>query len=96
MAPATSGKIDMMGTNTAPPVFAKFLKKEILGEMGHLLFALLNAFSASGYHIRLADTLPKATLDKSTKARQPAAASSRRGAWRYRQARRYRLNELPR
>jgi hypothetical protein len=32
--------------------------------MGRLLFSLLNAFSVSGYHIRLADNLPQAGLDK--------------------------------
>ena len=56
--------IVMSGTSAAPAVFAKFLKSEILGEMGRLLFNLLNAFSVSGYHIRLADNLPQAALDK--------------------------------
>ncbi len=54
----------MVATSTAPAVYAKFLKNEILGEMGRLLFSLLNAFSVSGYHIRLADNLPQAALDK--------------------------------
>ena len=54
----------MLATPTAPGVFAKFRKTEILGEMGRLLFSLLNAFSVSGYHIKLADNLPHAALDK--------------------------------
>src|SRR5258706_11319176 len=54
----------MLATPTAPGVFAKFRETEILGEMGRLLFSLLNAFSVSGYHIRLADNLPPAALDK--------------------------------
>ena len=56
--------IVMAGTSAAPAVFAKFLKSEILGEMGRLLFNLLNAFAASGYHIKLANNLPQAALDK--------------------------------
>jgi hypothetical protein len=47
-----------------PAVFAKFQKTEILGEMGRLLFSLLNAFSVSGYHISLFDSLPAEALDK--------------------------------
>jgi hypothetical protein len=58
------GKIDMVGTTAPPAVFARFMKNEILGEMGRLLFNLLNAFAVSGYHIRLADNLPHAALDK--------------------------------
>jgi hypothetical protein len=54
----------MVQTATAPAVFAKFLKTDILGEMGRLLFSLLNAFSVSGYHISLFDSLPKERLDK--------------------------------
>jgi hypothetical protein len=54
----------MVGTSAAPAVYAKFRKNEILGEMGRLLFSLLNAFAVSGYHIRLADNLPHAALDK--------------------------------
>ena len=54
----------MLESNEAPTVFAKFLNDEILGEMGRLLFSLLNVFVASGYHIRLADNLPPAKLDK--------------------------------
>ncbi len=53
-----------MLATAAPAVFAKFRKTEILGEMGRLLFFLLDAFSVSGYHIRLADNLPPAALDK--------------------------------
>src|ERR1700736_723053 len=55
---------DMLESSEAPAVFAKFLNDEILGEMGRLLFSLLNLFVASGYHIRLADNLPPAKLDK--------------------------------
>jgi hypothetical protein len=51
-------------SSEAPAIFAKFLNNEILGEMGRLLFSLLNAFAASGYHIRLFDSLPHAALDK--------------------------------
>jgi hypothetical protein len=47
-----------------PIVFAKFLGKEILGEMGRLLFSLLDAFSASGSEIRLFDNLPPSQLGK--------------------------------
>ena len=54
----------MAVTRQAPAVFAKFLKNAILGEMGRLLFSLLNAFAVSGYHIRLLDNLPRAALDK--------------------------------
>lgn len=55
---------DMLESNEAPVVFAKFLNDEILGEMGRLLFSLLNGFVVSGYHIRLADNLPPGKLDK--------------------------------
>jgi hypothetical protein len=58
------GENDMVEGSEAPAVFAKFLNDEILGEMGRLLFSLLNAFVASGYHIRLADNLPPGKLDK--------------------------------
>jgi hypothetical protein len=51
-------------SSEAPAVFAKFRNNEILGEMGRLLFFLLDAFSASGYHIRLFDSLPRAALDR--------------------------------
>jgi hypothetical protein len=54
----------MAESSEAPAVFAKFSNDEILGEMGRLLFSLLNAFALSGYHIRLADNLPRAKLDK--------------------------------
>ena len=54
----------MVAKSAVPAVFAKFMKNEILGEMGRLLFNLLNAFSVSGYHIRLANNLPQAALDK--------------------------------
>ena len=54
----------MLESSEAPTVFAKFLNDEILGEMGRLLFSLLNVFVASGYHIRLANNLPPAKLDK--------------------------------
>ena len=54
----------MVTTDTAPTVYAKFLKTEILGEMGRLLFSLLNMFSVSGYHISLFDSLPPEKLDK--------------------------------
>lgn len=57
------GKIDMV-ESMAPAVFAKFLNDEILGEMGRLLFFLLNPFVLAGYHIRLADNLLSRTLDK--------------------------------
>jgi len=59
-----SGNHDMVGPRQAQGVFAKLLNKEILGEMGRLLFSLLNAFSLSGYHIRLANNLPDSALDK--------------------------------
>ena len=54
----------MVESSEAPAVFAKFRNNEILGEMGRLLFFLLNAFSASGYHIKLFDSLPRDSLDK--------------------------------
>jgi hypothetical protein len=53
-----------MAESEAPAVFAKFLNAEILGEMGRLLFSVLNIFSLSGYHISLADNLPPGALDK--------------------------------
>jgi hypothetical protein len=56
--------VAMGTTGTAPAVFAKFLKTDILGEMGRLLFSLLNTFSVSGYHISLFDSLPPEKLDK--------------------------------
>ncbi len=65
----------MLATPAAPVVSAKFRKIEILGEMGRLLFFLLDAFSVSGYHIRLADNLPPAALDKY--GRRASAGSSR-------------------
>lgn len=58
------GEIDMAGSTEAPAVFAKFLNAEILAEMGRLLFCMLNTFVTSGYHIRLADNLPRETLEK--------------------------------
>jgi len=54
----------MVATGTAPAVFAKFLRTDIVGEMGRLLFSLLNAFSVSGYHISLFDSFSPASLDK--------------------------------
>ena len=54
----------MTDGNEAPVVFAKFLNREILGEMGRLLFCLLNAFTLSGYRVKLANNLPPAALDK--------------------------------
>jgi len=48
----------------APTVFAKFQSKEMLGEMGRLLFWVLNTFASSGYQIRLFDNLSRAALDK--------------------------------
>ena len=54
----------MLESSETPAVFAKFLNDEILGEMGRLLFSLLNGFVVSGYHIRLADNLPPAKLGK--------------------------------
>ena len=54
----------MVESSEAPAVFAKFLNSEILGEMGRLLFFLLNTFTLSGYRIRLVDNLPPAKLDK--------------------------------
>lgn len=45
-------------------LFAKFMDEEILLEQGRLLFALLNAFSAEGYIIRLFDNLPLDDLGK--------------------------------
>lgn len=59
-----SGENDMLESSEPKAVFAKFLDDEILGEMGRLLFSLLNAFVASGYHISLADNLPPAKLGK--------------------------------
>lgn len=47
-----------------PVVFAKFIENQILGEMGRLLFAILNAFSASGYEIKLLDNLSRSELSK--------------------------------
>ena len=54
----------MVGSSEAPAVFAKFSSNEIIGEMGRLLFFLLDAFSGAGYHIKLFDSLPHASLDK--------------------------------
>ena len=45
-------------------IFAKFLNDEILGEMGRLLFTLLNAFAANGYHIRLFHNIDIEKLEK--------------------------------
>ncbi len=58
------GVIDVVDSSEAPVVFAKFMRNEILGEMGRLLFFLLDAFSASGYHIKLFDSLAHAALEK--------------------------------
>ncbi len=54
----------MVESSEAPEIFAKFLTKEILAEMGRLLFSFLNPFALSGYRIKLADNLPPAALDK--------------------------------
>jgi hypothetical protein len=45
-------------------VFAKFRGKEILGEMGRLLFSVLEIFVAAGYRIQFFDTMPKSELGK--------------------------------
>jgi len=47
-----------------PVLFAKFLRREILGEQGRLLFSLLNTFALSEYRIRLFDSLPNQDLGK--------------------------------
>jgi hypothetical protein len=58
------GEIEMVKSGESPIVFAKFINDEILGEMGRLLFGLLNPFALSGYHIRLAGNLEPAALNK--------------------------------
>jgi len=57
-------EIEMKKSGDPPIMFAKFVNDEILGEMGRLLFALLNPFALSGYHISLADNLAPAALNK--------------------------------
>lgn len=47
-----------------PVVFAKFRGKEILAEMGRLLFSLLDGFASAGYRIQLFDNLPASELGK--------------------------------
>jgi len=47
-----------------PVVFAKFRGKEILGEMGRLLFSALDVFGSAGYRIQLFDNLPVSKLGK--------------------------------
>jgi hypothetical protein len=54
----------MVESSEMPAVFARFLKDEMLAEMGRLMFSLLNLFVVSGYQIRLAANLPPATLGK--------------------------------
>ena len=45
-------------------LFAKFSEEEILLEQGRMLFSLLNAFSSTGYQIRLFGNLPADKLGK--------------------------------
>ncbi len=45
-------------------MFAKFLEKEILLELGRNLFLLLNAFAAAGYRVKLHDDIRTKDLDK--------------------------------
>jgi hypothetical protein len=47
-----------------PIVVARFLGTEILGELGRLLFSLLNAFVMSGYRIRLSGLPPLQALNE--------------------------------
>jgi len=47
-----------------PVVFAEFRGKEILREMGRLLFSLLDVFVSAGYRIQLFDNLPASELGK--------------------------------
>jgi hypothetical protein len=50
-------------SGSAGSFFAKFLREEIRAEMGRLLFSLLNTIAASGYHIRLFDSVPPYARD---------------------------------
>jgi hypothetical protein len=45
-------------------LFAKFQGKEILGELGRLLYSLLNAFSSDGYQIKMFNNLTTSSLGK--------------------------------
>ena len=47
-----------------PVVFAEFRGKEILREMGRLLFSLVDVFVSAGYRILLFDNLPASELGK--------------------------------
>ena len=47
-----------------PVIFAKFIAKDILAEMGRLLFTLLNVFSLNGYHIKLFHNMDFEKLEK--------------------------------
>ena len=45
-------------------VFARFTGKTILGEMGRLLYSILNTFSVNSYQVQLFDNIDFAGLDK--------------------------------
>ena len=45
-------------------VFARFTGNDILGEMGRLLYSILNIFSTNGYEVKLFDNINFSELDK--------------------------------
>ncbi len=54
-----------MAEATHPPVvFARFTGETILGEMGRLLYAILNVFSNNGYRVLLFNDIDFSKLDK--------------------------------
>jgi len=54
-----------METEQAPRiVFAKFTGDDILGEMGRLLYSILNIFSTNGYQVKLFNNINFQELDK--------------------------------
>ena len=54
----------MTQQNDKPEVFAKFIEKDILSEMGRLLFYILNIFSINGYRIKLFANIDFDALEK--------------------------------
>ncbi|MGD8631536.1 MAG: hypothetical protein PVG72_12525 [Gammaproteobacteria bacterium] len=48
----------------SPIVFARFTGKTILGEMGRLLYSILNIFATNGYQVQLLDNIDFSKLDK--------------------------------
>ena len=48
----------------SPVIFARFIGTTILGEMGRLLYSILNIFATNGYQVQLFDNINFAELDK--------------------------------